>query len=77
MNFKLMLHSYVFYWQKKLRALHALEDLEPLFEIFYTFVFNALDVPLEGSRIASISQRTHTQHEKPNLRERNDGIKSA
>ena len=23
---------------KKLRALHALEDLEPLFKIFYTFV---------------------------------------
>ena len=34
---KLKLHSQGFYW-KKLRALHALEDLEPLFKIFYTFV---------------------------------------
>ena len=31
MIFKLKLHSQGFYW-KKLRALHALEDLEPLFK---------------------------------------------
>ena len=36
-NCKLKLHSYGFYW-KKLRALHALEDIEPLFYIFYTYV---------------------------------------
>ena len=34
---ELKLHSQGFYW-KKLRALHALEDLEPLLKIFYTFV---------------------------------------
>ena len=37
MNCKLKLHSYEFYW-KNLRALHALEDLEPFKKIFYTFV---------------------------------------
>ena len=37
MNFKLTLHSYGFY-RKKLWALHALEDVEQLFKIFYTFV---------------------------------------
>ena len=36
MNCKLKLRSQGFYW-KKLRALHALEDLEPLFNIFYSF----------------------------------------
>ena len=37
MNGKLKRHSQGFYW-KKLRALHALEDLEPFLQIFYTFV---------------------------------------
>ena len=36
-NCKLKLHSLGFYW-KNSRALHALEDLEPFFKIFYTFV---------------------------------------
>ena len=35
MIYKLKLHPQGFYW-KKLRALHALEGLEPLFKIFYT-----------------------------------------
>ena len=34
---KLKLHSQGFYL-KTLRALHALEDLEPRFQVFYTFV---------------------------------------
>ena len=34
---KLKLLSKEFYWEK-LRALHALEYLEPRFKIFYTFV---------------------------------------
>ena len=37
MNGKLKLHSRGFYW-KKVIALHALEDLEPIFKIFYIFV---------------------------------------
>ena len=37
MTCKLKLHSWGFYWNK-LRALHALEDLDPLFKIFCTFV---------------------------------------
>ena len=41
---------------KKLRALHALEDLEPLFNIFYTFVCKKVPGKITDAYMENLKQ---------------------
>ena len=52
---KLKLHSKGIYW-KILRALHALEHLEPLFKIFYTFVCNKVQGKITDKYMENLKQ---------------------
>ena len=55
MDCKLQNHFWGFYW-KKLKALHALEDLEPLFKIFYTFVCKKVPGKITDKYVENLKQ---------------------